>query len=75
MLQIEDNVNISFSMNEEPIIKDNILEISFEAELKGDLYKYEENNNITLPHLINNFDFLKEKTINGVLSHLLLIMF
>ena len=72
LLQIEDNVNISFSMNEEPIIKDNILEISFEAELKGDLYKYEENNNITLPHLINNFDFLAEKTINGVLSQFII---
>ena len=72
LLKIEDNVNISFSMNEEPIIKNNFLELSLEAELIGDNYKYEENNNITLPHLLNNSDFLTEKTINGILSQFII---
>lgn len=72
LIQTDDNVNISFSMNEKPIIKNNILELSLEAELKGDNYIYEENNNITLPHLVNNSDFLTEKIINGVLSQFII---
>ena len=72
LLHIDNNVYISFSMDEEPIIKNNILEISFEGELKGDIYKYEENNNITLPHLISNFELLTEKAINGVFSQFII---
>ena len=72
LIQADDNLNLSFSMNEEPIIKNNYLELSFEAELKGDGYRYGEKNNITLPHLVNNFDFLTEKEINGVLSQFII---
>ena len=68
LLQIDDNVNVSFSLNEEYIIKNNLLEIPLEAELIGDHYKYDKDNTIFLPHLINNSYLLTEKTINGVVS-------
>jgi hypothetical protein len=58
-------------MNEEPIIKNNILQLSLETELKGENYIYEEVNNITLPHIINNTKLLSNKTINSVISQFL----
>ena len=66
-----ENINISFSMNEEPIIKNSILQLSLEAELKGENYIYEEVNNITLPHIINNTKLLSNKTITCVISQFL----
>ena len=72
ILQVEENVNISFSMNEEPIIKNNSLEISLEAELKGDYYIYNNTNNISLPHIINNTSLFTEKTINGIVSQFII---
>ena len=72
ILQVEQNINISFSMNEEPIIKNNSIEISLEAELKGDHYLYNSTNNISLPHIINNTTLFTEKTINGIISQFIL---
>ena len=72
LLQTDDNVNISFSMNEEPIIKNNVLELSLEAEVKSDNFKYNETNNIILPHIINNYNLFTEKTLNGVVSQFIL---
>ena len=72
LLQTNDNVNISFSMNEEPIIKNNVLELSLEAEVKSDNFKYNETNNIILPHIINNYNLFTEKTLNGVVSQFIL---
>ena len=66
-----ENINISFSMNEEPIIKNSILQLSLEAEIKGENYIYEEVNNITLPHIINNPNLLTNKAINSVISQFL----
>lgn len=68
LLKIEENVNISFSMNEEPIIKNNILQVSLEAEIIGDNYIYDVTNNITLPHLFNNTELFTEKAINAIIS-------
>ena len=68
ILQIEQSLNISYSMNEEPIIKDNILEVSLEGRLVGDNYHYNVTNNITLPHIYNNTELLTNKSINSVLS-------
>lgn len=65
-------LNVSFSMNEEPIIKNNMIEISLEGELRGNYYIYNETNNVNLPHLINNYDLLTDKTINGVISQFIL---
>ena len=72
LLQTDDNVNISFSMNEEPIIKNNVLELSLEVEVKSDNFKYNETNNIILPHIINNYNLFTEKTLNGVVSQFIL---
>ena len=72
LLNTTENINISFSMNEEPIIKNSILELSLEAELKGENYIYEEVNNITLPHIINKSELLTNKAINSVISQFLL---
>ena len=72
LLQTNDNVNISFSMNEEPIIKNNVLELSLEAEVKSDNFKYNETNNIILPHIINSYNLFTEKTLNGVVSQFIL---
>ena len=72
ILQVDQNINISFSMNEEPIIKNNAIEISLEAELKGDHYLYNSTNNISLPHIINNTSLFTEKTINGIISQFIL---
>ena len=71
LLNTTENINISFSMNEEPIIKNSILQLSLEAELKGENYVYEEVNNITLPHIVNNTKLLSNKTINSVISQFL----
>lgn len=72
LLQVEDNVNISFSMNEEPMIKNNVLEISFEAELKGQHYNYENYTITKIPHLVNNSELLSEKTINGAIGQFII---
>ena len=71
LFKTTENINISFSMNEEPIIKNSILQLSLEAELKGENYVYEEVNNITLPHIINDTKLLSNKTINSVISQFL----
>ena len=68
LLKIENNLNISFSMNEEPIIKNNTLEVSLEGRLTGDSYTYYDVNNITLPHIYNNTELFTQKSINSVVS-------
>ena len=42
---IEENLKLSFSIDEKPIIKNNYLEISIKAEIIGNYYKYLENHN------------------------------
>ena len=71
-LNIKENMTLSFSMNEEPIVQNHILEISFEAELKGEYYEYEAINNITLPHLVNHIELLSPKSINSYISQFIL---
>ena len=68
LLKIEENLNISFSMNEEPIIKNNTLEVSLEGRLTGDSYTYYDVNNISLPHIYNNTELFTQKSINSVVS-------
>ena len=72
LLGIEENLNISFSMNEEPIAKNNILQVSLELEIIGDNYIYDETNNITLPHLYNNTELFTEKAINAIISQFII---
>ena len=67
LLKTDDNVNISFSISEDSICKNNVLELSLFAELKSDNYKYEEIYSGNLPHLINS-DLLTEKALNGIVS-------
>ena len=68
---ITDTVHISFSMNEEPLIKNNKLEIPLELDLLTENYEYCEKNNITLPNLINS-SFLTENSINSIISQFFL---
>ena len=65
---IDENIKLSFSINEKPIIKNNYLEISFKAEIKGNYYIYDEINNITLPCIVDNPEFISNKSINSLIS-------
>ena len=65
---IDENIKLSFSINEKPIIKNNYLEISVRAEIKGNYYIYDEINNITLPCIVDNPEFISNKSINSLIS-------
>ena len=64
---IDENIKLSFSINE-TIIKNNYLEISVGAEIKGNYYIYDEVNNITLPCIVDNPEFISNKSINSLIS-------
>ena len=65
---IEENLKLSFSIDEKPIIKNNYLEISIKAEIIGNYYIYDEINNITLPCIVDNPEFISNKSINTFIS-------
>ena len=68
LMDIDDEINFSFAINEKPIIKNNFLEFSIKGEIKGNNYVYDEINNITLPCIIDNIELISNKTINSILS-------
>ena len=65
---IEENLKLSFSIDEKPIIKNNYIEISIKAEIIGNYYIYDEINNITLPCIVDNPEFISNKSINTFIS-------
>jgi hypothetical protein len=68
LMDIDEEINFSFAINEKPIIKNNFLEFSIKGEIKGNNYVYDEINNITLPCIIDNIELISNKTINSILS-------
>ena len=66
--EIDDDLKLSFSIDEKPYIKNNYLEISLKGEIKGNNYIYDKINNITLPCIINNTELISDKSINSIIS-------
>ena len=69
---IDEDLKLSVSMKEKPIIKNNFLELSFEGVIKGEHYDYDEINNISLPCIVNNTDLITNKTINSIISQFII---
>ena len=68
IMDIDDEINFSFAINEKPIIKNNFIEFSIKGEIKGNNYVYDEINNITIPCIIDNTELISNKTINSIIS-------
>jgi hypothetical protein len=68
MIDVEDELKLSFSFNEKPIIKNNYVEFSLEGEIKGNQYEYDQINNISLPSIINSTELITNKSINTIIS-------
>ena len=66
--EIDDELKLSFSIDEKPYIKNNFLEISLKGEIKGNNYIYDKINNITLPCIIDNTELISDKIINSIIS-------
>ena len=66
--EIDDELKLSFSIDEKPYIKNHFLEISLKGEIKGNNYIYDKINNITLPCIINNTELISDKSINSIIS-------
>ena len=68
MIDVEDELKLSFSINEKPIIKNNYVEFSLEGEIIGNQYEYDQINNISLPCIINNTELITNKSLNTIIS-------
>lgn len=70
--EIDDELKLSFSIDEKPYIKNHFLEISLKGEIKGNNYIYDKINNITLPCIINNTELISDKNINSIISQFII---
>ena len=65
---IDDDLRLSFSINDQPLINNNYIEFAIKGEIKGNNYNYDQINNINLPCIINNTELISDKSINTIIS-------
>ena len=65
---IDDDLRLSFSINDQPLINNNYIELAIKGEIKGNNYNYDQINNINLPCIINNTELISDKSINTIIS-------
>jgi len=65
---IDDDLRLSFSIDDQPLINNNYIEFAIKGEIKGNNYNYDQINNINLPCIINNTELISDKSINTVIS-------